>query len=517
MLIALALSIVTAYESKSVEPHIVAASMFKNGYAVVSREFEAPVPGTYTIAKIPSGSLGTLWFSASDGTKLDSVEATTVNKKVKNTVGTIDGILGANVGHEVRLGFKNGDKVLGESQQGKIVTVGADFVLLQQGASSMVVPKMEITSLQSVTGQLLYQTESDNYMRVLQVKTSGKPGHVHMISLEHGLTWAPAYAIDISDPNKLNIVAKATVMNDLEDFSNIDARFVTGFPNVPFSVYLDPLIHGGTVRDFTQMLNGIGNPNAATPRGRAGESFGGQGQMATQNGLSTRDLADAMDESNLTTSQEEDLFFYKHPKVTTKRGDRSYHILFSADTAYEDLYTWDVSDVANGMIDPQLNLPEDVWHTIRFKNSTAQPFTTAVATVFKNGEILGQDMMHYVSVGSPTEVKITKALDVHAEMDESESKRERGAIKSLPSMPMYDLVTMNGTLLVSNRKPKAVHMRIKKNLNGEVVSVTNNPKTSKTATGLRTINPFSKLEWDVTVDAGKSLKLGYSYKVYVRS
>ena len=239
--------------------------------------------------------------------------------------------------------------------------------------------------------------------------------------------------------------------------------------------------------------------------------------MATQNGLSTRDLADAMDESNLTTSQEEDLFFYKHPKVTTKRADRSYHILFSADTAYEDLYTWDVSDVANGMIDPQLNLPEDVWHTIRFKNSTAQPFTTAVATVFKNGEILGQDMMHYVSVGSPTEVKITKALDVHAEMDESESKRERGAIKSLPSMPMYDLVTMNGTLLVSNRKPKAVHMRIKKNLNGEVVSVTNNPKTSKTATGLRTINPFSKLEWDVTVDAGKSLKLGYSYKVYVRS
>ena len=282
-------------------------------------------------------------------------------------------------------------------------------MLLQQGATSTVVPKVEITSLKSVAGQLLYQTESDNLVRVLQVKTSGKPGHVHMISLEHGLTWAPAYAIDISDSNKLRIVAKATVMNDLENFSDIDARFVTGFPNVPFSTYLDPLIHGGTVSDFVQMLSGIGNPNAATPRGRAGESFGGQGQMVSNSGLSNPDFGTAMNESPLTTSQEEDLFFYKQSKVTAKRGDRSYHTLFTADASYEDIYTWEVADIPFGMNEAQPNISQDVWHAIRFKNSSGQPFTTAVATIFKNGQILGQDMMNYVSAGSPTEVKITKA------------------------------------------------------------------------------------------------------------
>ena len=81
---------------------------------------------------------------------------------------------------------------------------------------------------------------------------------------------------------------------------------------------------------------------------------------------------------------------------------------------------------------------------------------------------------------------------------------------------MYDLVFMNGTLLVSNRKPKTVYLRIKKSLSGEVVTATNEAKISKSASGLRTVNPVSKLEWDVTVEAGKSLKLGYSYKVYVR-
>jgi len=507
-----------------VEPHIISASLFKNGFAVVSREFEVSAPGTYQVEKIPEGSMGTLWFTASEGTKLEDVATTNVDTKSKYNVPDIEGILVANVGQQVRVGIRNGDKITGLAQEGKLVAVGKDYVLVQGPSSSIAIPKDQVSSLASLSGQLLYQAELTSSKRVLNIRTSGKPGRVHMISLERGLTWSPAYSIDISDPGKLTIVGKATVLDDLEDLAGVEARFVTGFPNVPFSVYLDPLIRGGTVGDFTSMLEGIGDPNAVTMNRRPmpGGGFGGQGgaRMTENNSrVNFQDLASSMDVAPMLGSQQEDLFFYKQPNVTTKKGDRSYHILFSATAPYEDVYTWDLPDGTVNNIE-YTGVPDgalDVWHTLRFRNTSGLPFTTAVATTFKGGEVLGQDAMRYVSAGSLAEVKITKALDVHAEADEAEVSRERGAIKNSPNYPVFDLVLLQGTLRVTNTKSVAVRLRIKKELTGDITGVSGNPVVTKTAKGLRSMNPGAKIEWNTDIDPGKSLTLSYSYKLYVRS
>src|ERR1700722_11265477 len=55
-----------------VQPTIVAASVFKNGFAVVTREIDVPGAGEYSVSEIPQSSLGTLWFSATSGSTIDS-------------------------------------------------------------------------------------------------------------------------------------------------------------------------------------------------------------------------------------------------------------------------------------------------------------------------------------------------------------------------------------------------------------------------------------------------------------
>jgi len=520
MLTAIVLSLWAVAAPRGVVPKIVSASMFKNGYAVVLRQFDAPTPGTYEIERLPQSAMGTLWFTAADGMKLDEVTSTRVFEKHKGDIGNIRGILTANVGHQVRLGIKNGDKVEGEVQEGDLVSVGEDFVLVKSKHGTVLVPTTSITSAES-DGVLTHQFDSMTMRHVIHIRVSGRGGKVGMVSLERGMTWSPAYAIDISDPKKLTIVAKATVLNDIEDVSNIEARFVTGFPNVPFAAYLEPLIAGSSVNEFGAMLNSLGAqaPPGMGGRGMPGGGGGFGGQMA-QNSVApvAGDFADAMS-SSLMGSQQEDLFIYKQPNVTSKAGDRSYLILFKAEAAYTEVYALDLSDGTYNNIEYHgvPDTPPDVWHSLQFKNTSGQPFTTAVTTTFKNGEILGQDTMHYVSSGTTAEVKITKALDAHAEADEAEVSRERGAIKQPNNYPLYDLVTLKGTIRVVNNKSRTIKLRIKKELTGEIIATEGSPAVTKTAKGLRSMNPGQKLQWDTDLESGKSLTYTYTYKLYVRS
>ena len=59
----------------------------------------------------------------------------------------------------------------------------------------------------------------------MRIRTLGKPGRVAVVALERNLTWAPAYAVNLMPDGKtLNLVAKATVINDLEKLTNLDCR-----------------------------------------------------------------------------------------------------------------------------------------------------------------------------------------------------------------------------------------------------------------------------------------------------
>lgn len=490
-------------------PKIVGVSMFKNGYAVVTRAISLGGDGTARVESFPTGSLGTLWFGASQGTKLEDVR--TVREKVTNTalLTAFDQFLQANVGKTATLLTAN----LG-TLNGKIVGAqGSTLILDENGAISMInLSEVRKISITGATTSRTFETER----RVLQIK-GGARGTVYMVSLERGITWAPNYSIDIQDDDTLTLTGKATVLNDLGELQNIEARFVTGFPNLPYAGLPDPLTYGGTVDQFIGLISGTGS----AAFGGGGAPAGRRAEMMTQNAAAPAPIMDmnAMDPVTKGTDQKEELFFYKRPGLDMKLGDRAYFVLFRANAEYRRLYTWDVSSAIETdpygryMPNPR-EAAEEVWQTLTFKNPAGMPLTTGVATTFRDNDILGQDMMTYTSTGAEAQVKITKALDIHAERFEEETERVRAAQRV--SGTDYDLVTVKGTLRVQNRKADTVSMRIRRTIDGELVSAEGNPKTLRMASGLRQLNPRTSLEWAPTVEPGKTVTLTYTYKLYVQ-
>lgn len=496
-----------------VETKVVSASLFKNGYAVVVREAPISGSGELVVGDLPQAVLGTLWITASSGVKLREVVVTTQKTVKDRNAHSLDEILAANVGKDLSL--VTSDKGL---LQGKLLSATGSILVVdrQEGgksAGTIAIQKGLVLQVAAHGGDLVWKVKQEEQSRVLKLKAdTASRGSLYIVSLERGLTWAPGYALDISDPKKLKLTAKATIMNDLEDLSGIEVKLVTGFPNIPFIQMWDPLTTQENLHQWADKLMQLGTPDAM--RRQAGMG----GQMAQNMAYSrTGAFDEAFDPSTLQGIQAEDLFFYRQPGVALNKGDRGYYVLLGFDADYEHVYEWEIQDQIRDdryyNPNPSEVVPDDVWHSIRFKNVSKQPLTTASAVTIKDGEILGQDMLKYTSVGAESCVKITKALDVRAESTEEETARERESLKLRSGY--YDLVTLKGVLRITNRKTETVKLSITKYLTGEVKTAEGKPTITTQAKGLRAVNPKQKLEWTVDVKPGAKVELNYSYTVYI--
>jgi hypothetical protein len=261
------------------------------------------------------------------------------------------------------------------------------------------------------------------------------------------------------------------------------------------------------VEQFTGQLMQMGTP--AQLRDRR-EGFANQMAAPT----SRMAFDDAFNVSPLPGLSAEDLFFYRLPNIEMKKGDRGYFILLAMESAFSHIYEWDIPDkVNNNRYTQDEDKPGDVWHSLKFANTSKQPLTTGPATIFKDGEILGQDSLMYTSVGADAVVKMTKALDVRADDFEEETARE--VLTQTIRGNWYDVVTLKGTLSVINRKSEAIEIKITKELTGEMVAADENPKTRTITRGLRAVNPRQLLEWTIPLKAGEKRTITYTYKVHL--
>lgn len=495
-------------------PKITGASLFKNGYAMVSREIPVTGSGTVTFTDLPNGTLGTFWISTSGGVKVDRVVATNREENVTVEAGSVLEILTLNKGKNVVLGIKDGDKQIGDQVAGTLLSASEIVVVRTADRGILTFPRGYVTSIASPSGELLYSRSEKRSTRVLDLHIpTNVPGTIYMVDLEPGMSWVPSYAVDITDPKTLSITAKSTVVNNTATLNDVEVKFVTGFPNILWLGFEEPLLSTADQQQFASYLGNIASNSISQRRdmapkkkmgGARGSAFGdGEGVVPT----------------GLGGFEAEDLFFYRQPHVTLKPGDRSYYILFEAKSAYEHLYTLDLEDLVmnNVEYEPLGDDPLDVWHSLKFTNTSGQPLTTGPATVFKGGETMGQDLVKYTSKGEDALVRMSKALDVRAEQTEEEVTRERGAIKNTYNQNVFDLVTLKGTIEIHNGKAEEIKMKIAKDLTGEMVSADHEPKVIKTAKGLKDVNPRQHLDWTPTIAPNKTLLISYSYKLYVKS
>jgi hypothetical protein len=70
---------------------------------------------------------------------------------------------------------------------------------------------------------------------VLTVGATDKPETKVVVRyLARGITWAPSYKIDISDPATLKLEQHAVVKNELADLADAEVRLISGYPSVQF-------------------------------------------------------------------------------------------------------------------------------------------------------------------------------------------------------------------------------------------------------------------------------------------
>lgn len=482
-------------------PRITSVSMFKNGFSFVAHETRVTSSGEYIIPQPPQAAYGTFWHLPSAGISIKRATVTNVDTQTTIPVHSLDALLDLNKGRQVTLDFYDLPTVTGtlmESLGDQLMIKGTDGIeIVAKSRIKRVLFPQDPTT----------QVKATETSRVLSLDVDAKQaGTISTVGLERGLAWLPSYSLDISDSKQLELVAKATIVNELADLDNVDAGFITGFPNLPYSYITDPLISDDSLDAIlAKLIQGVGLEEAkdasmltqnAAPEGRS--TGVGRGSFGSPAGAG---------------EQHEDLYVYHLPAVSLKKGDRATYTLFTTKTPYDHLYTWDVSPTDGvGRGDSTKN----VWHSITFKNTSGKPLTTGVATTFQKGQLLGQSQMDYSTAGADVEVRITKALDIQADAIEEEVSRDRASLH-LPGGSTYDLITMKGTLTATNHKPTAAKMRISVSFAGDLASADGSPKVTKGAKGLGELNTGTGLEWRPEVRFGASLKLTYTYRLFQRT
>ena len=528
-------------QPSALKTKLVSVSLFKNGLGFVTREGELPKgQSSLLIETLPAPAHGTFWvYSENDAATVKDVVAFETQTVERVEAISVAEMIEANVGQtvDVRLSDK-------ETVRAKISSVAANraaepsalgpndspyglygspteaasLVLLQASGRTTALNWNAVQQLSGTDGPL--KTTIERRKRAVSLRLNaanpGGGGRVVIQYLAKGITWAPSCAIEISDAKKARVTTKAEIIDEIEDLDNVSVSLVTGFPNLKFADVTDPMAMRGNLAAF---LNNLSNPaQFADYRGRGDVVM--QQAVMDNNRVGREELFPSYATGPQEGQTREELFFYDQRNVTLKKGERGYYPLFTTDVPYEHLYEWKIGDALDeqeqyrSRDDGAPDKVEDVWHSIRLTNTSTVPWTTAPALTMQGDKVLGQDLIHYTSVGAKTTVRITKAVDISAEQAEYEVARTRNAANFYGYS--YDLVEVRGKLSATNFKDKNITLTITKELSGEVVKTIPAAKVEQTARGLKKVNPKSALSWELPIKSRGKIEVDYSYKVYVR-
>ena len=337
-------------------------------------------------------------------------------------------------------------------------------------------------------------------------------GPVQMRYLSEGVTWSPFYRVDLRDNGKLTISASATLLNDLEDFENVEVELISGFPNMVFASSLSALSKGMTFQNF---LNNLANPNSSSYL-RAGVASNIMSQSVFSNSAPAYDDIQPAgpQPAQWTASGMDDMQYKSAGRLSMKKGDVLQLPIASKTADFEYVTTWTAPmekrfSFGEGSGDATL------WNCVRFRNPFDFALTTAPYEIEQNGRVLGQSTGTWFGAGDPATIKITKSMAVSASITQVESGNQNRFYTENKGLSEYKYrypdVTAN--IVLANRSPKEVKMVVESVFFGELISADGKPSKLPQPTDSRTRNSKTKLVWEVAVPASGRVELNYTYKV----
>lgn len=533
-----------AKQPASFKPTVKRVAVFKNGYVFTYREGPAtPVDGWAYTTDVPIGVMGTVWgYSTSPQARVMQLLASEADKKEANRVANLEELLFVNEGSRIRIKSQYSDKILegtyvilnprrtfmvGLSPElvretgAERVSSGESDIAVTTETGVTVIRASNIALLEFV-GQPRWDKLVTSKENRLALKTDNVPAGQSVVlgiaALERGIRWIPAYRIELKgEPvTEAKLELEAMVINELTDISDAEFYFVVGVPHFLYKDLISPLSMRETFAGVSSYFNVSQNQysNAIMTQSRAGEMAGAStGQDSVGN-------ATVPDEQSLPAMSADELYLYRSDQIALKKGERASLRLFSLTVPCHEVFEWTVPDGTSDEFSSGsfTNLANGIWRSIKLKNETGMPWTTAPALTFRDWKPLGQDIMAFTPVGIETTVRVTPATEVLGTYKVEEKSRVRQVVK--PPKPdgtggeVYDLITLEGTIKLRNVKKLPVDVIITRRVSGSVTQASDGGVISREGADLQALNSNSVVKWEFSLPPGEK-ELHYVYRVYV--
>ncbi len=500
------------------------AALFKNGYALITREIKTTPNKAFLIDEEIKPVHGTLWFAPGqnltvtrtkqqveeihkvpftdlmasyEGRKVTVMLRAAGNEPSRTVTGTM-----------VRLGDRNDPQ-----------TMGSLLVLKQESGQLITFDRSMVALIESdgVNEGVSRKTSREKWVLLVDNHRKESPLQINYVTF--GLSWAPAYRIALGKDSKLQIDHSAVITNELEELKNAEVNLISGFPNLEYMRVVSPLL----INNLNQFFQSL-----------AAKDAGGWAA-----GVMSQRVMNTMDRSPMATFGEsplpsaglsEDIHYTPLGRITLGKDESVYKNIASGQAAYERIVDWEIPDrrdpwgnyrnVSNGEVSPY----GDLWDAVRFKNPLNSPLTTAPIEIVSGEKILAQTTVGWTNPGQEALIKITKALTVTGKISEYEVENKEG--KNGPKISGRPIVyvgghsyrnpEVEGTVMLHNYRSTPAKVVARLQFSGELVSAEKEPKAKLLETGIYSVNPRRELTWELTLQPGEELSVKYSYTVLVR-
>ena len=519
-------------------------AVFKNGYAFTFREGTAqPENGWAYTTNVPAGALGTVWgYTLAPNARVVELLASNSDKKESKRIESLGEYLLANEGARARFSLNYREKVIEGTYE--VIVQGGDIaaetkiafdpdaykraadpgrlsVVVHADTGAMFLPLNQIATVEIIGNPKIDKPAlvKENRLALKLAGTSGESVPVGIAALEQGIQWIPAYRVEVkgSPVNEAKLELEAVLINDMTDLKDSEVYFVVGVPHFLFQNQLSPLSLNRTFSGVAGYLQKdaqiLSNSMMTTVDGAdAGVSLSKPPPAATVD-----------DEEQTETETAEQLFLYKADAITLKKGERASMRLFSLTVPCIEVFEWTIDDriqpVSYTTYDGQpVRVPEysaNFWYGLRLTNKTDMPWTTGPALSFREWRPMGQDLLTFTPIGAENVLRVSPATEVYGTHKLEEKSRVTEQRKVNGGTLLFDVITMEGTIHVRNVKKQPANISITRNLNGKIITTTDDGKVTKEAIIQQSDNPRSVVKWNLTLPPGEK-NISYTYKVSVR-
>jgi hypothetical protein len=490
------------------KPQTRSVAVFKNGLGFFMREGEVKLRDGWCVTQnIPPAAFGTLAIYA-----FDDKETVDIVGSGPGEVVEFDGRdapkdsaarrtrLEASINLKVQLNYEHkGQK---HSATGKLVSVGADFVVLENDGNNSAVPLDGITRMQIL--------ELPLRIHILKEGDKKTPANkLGMAYLRKGITWIPDYTLKVLDDNTAELTLRGTVVNEAEDLIHTDVHLVVGVPHFVHSEFMAPLAVG-------QVIRAIGT--AITPQG-VGTQIMSRAALVSNNGMSSQfnmpgtmeqpaptedgNLAGALGNlPQLGGAAATDYTVYTKKDLTLRCGEKAIVTLFTQKIKYSHIYRW--------------SLPDKITHSLVMHNQTDTAWTTGPCLAISAGQPLSEDLLQYTPKGGKGELPVASAVNIAEEKSEREIDRKLNAHSPARDFNL-DLVTLEGKLQLRNYEKQSVEMVIINRIVGKPTSAESGGVVAVDSSRLQLMDRAGSITWTIKLDPGEEKTLSYKYEKYVPS